>query len=386
MGDGVRPDLGELTTAPFSTIVESDRPLIVDRTVSWDANGYGSHAETAVQAPATRWYFAEGTTSGAFNLFYLLQNPGDATEARVTYLRPGAPPITRTYPLPGRSRTTIHVDADDDLASTDVSAVLEADDPISPRAMYLDGPDEPFAAGHGSAGVTAPATTWLLGEGATGPFFDLFLLLANPNTDTAQVTITYLLSDGRTFTKLYTVEPESRTTIWVDGEEIPAGSGDTPLANVAVSMTIQSPVPIVVERTMWWPGPGISDAFWTEAHNSVAAQQAGQLWAVAEGEVGGTRAAETYLLVANVDAAPVDAVVTLFFEDGTSTSRTLTLGARSRTNVRVADWFPAATGRRFSATVEASRPDTILVERSMYTSTGGQVWNAGTNSLGVRLR
>ena len=39
---------------------------------------------------------------------------------------------------------------------------------------------QPFAAGHGSAGVTAAATSWFLAEGATGAFFDLFVLLANP--------------------------------------------------------------------------------------------------------------------------------------------------------------------------------------------------------------
>ena len=38
---------------------------------------YGSHAETAVAAPSTTWLFAEGATHGSFDLFYLLQNPGD---------------------------------------------------------------------------------------------------------------------------------------------------------------------------------------------------------------------------------------------------------------------------------------------------------------------
>ena len=48
------------------------------------------------------------------------------------------------------------------------------------RAMYLSTPQQPFAAGHGSAGVTAPATRWFLAEGATGPFFDMFILIGNP--------------------------------------------------------------------------------------------------------------------------------------------------------------------------------------------------------------
>ena len=50
--------------------------------------------------------------------------------------------------------------------------------------MYLDAPGQGFAAGHESAGVTAPATQWFLAEGATGAFFDLFVLVANPATPT----------------------------------------------------------------------------------------------------------------------------------------------------------------------------------------------------------
>ena len=37
-----------------------------------------------------------------------------------------------------------------------------------------------FNAGHESAAVRFADTQWFLAEGATGPFFDLFILLANP--------------------------------------------------------------------------------------------------------------------------------------------------------------------------------------------------------------
>ncbi len=46
--------------------------------MSWDADGYGSHAERGILTrTATKWYFAEGATFGPFNLFYLVQNPND---------------------------------------------------------------------------------------------------------------------------------------------------------------------------------------------------------------------------------------------------------------------------------------------------------------------
>ena len=76
----------------FSTLIESDVPVAVERTMTWGGGmgaGYGSHAERASSGPATTWYFAEGATHGAFDLFYLLQNPAPtAATATITYLLP----------------------------------------------------------------------------------------------------------------------------------------------------------------------------------------------------------------------------------------------------------------------------------------------------------
>ena len=379
-----------LTSNDFATIVESDQSIILDRTMTW-GGGYGSHAETGVAGPSTTWFLAEGSTSGDFSLFYLLQNPNPvATVATVRYLLPfGQSPIVRTYALPPNSRTTIPVDAEGGtLAATDVSAEITA--PLGivvERAMYRSTAAQPFAAGHNSAGVTAPATSWFLAEGATGPFFDCFILLANPNGQPATATIDYLLSDGRTFSKAYTVPANGRFTVWVDEEQLPAGSGVRPLANVAVSSAVTSSIPIVVERTMWWPGPETTSDFWTEAHNSPGATATATRWALAEGEVGGAQNAATYILIANTSATPGSARVRLYFEDGTNVERTFALLPRSRRNVNVSADFPAAAGRRFGSVIESvgSPAAAIVVERAMYTSPGGVVWAAGTNALATPI-
>ena len=107
------------------------------------------------------------------------------------------------------------------LAATDVSAIIEVvnDMPIIvERAMYLNGQGRLFNAGHESAGVTAPSVDWFLAEGATGPYFDMFLLLANPGDTEAKVEATYLLGGGGTETRTYTIGAQSRKTIWVDLE------------------------------------------------------------------------------------------------------------------------------------------------------------------------
>jgi hypothetical protein len=382
----------QVTSPDFSIVVEADEQIVLDRTMSW-ANGLGSHAETAVQGPATTWYLAEGSTSSVFSLFYLIQNPNPAaTTLTVRYLLPGGQaPIVRTYNLPGSSRTTIPVDDQGGiLASTDVSAVLTAPLPIVvERAMYRNTPTQAFAAGHNSAGVTQLATSWFLAEGATGAFFDCFVLLANPNDQATTATISYLLSDGRTFTKSYSVPANGRYTVWVDNEEIPGGSGIRPLTNVAVSSTVTSTLPIIVERTMWWPSPEITPSeYWAEAHNSPGATATGTSWALAEGEVGGAQNAETYILIANTSATAGTVQVTLYFEDGTSVSRTFGLLARSRRNVSVSTDFPTAANRRFGAVIDSigATPAEIVVERAMYTSPGGATWAAGTNAAGMRRR
>ena len=144
-------DLPDLPSGSFSLVVESDIPLAVERTMRWDASGYGTHAERAGTAPATRWFLAEGSTTGTFSLFYLLQNPG-LVPANVTirYLRPAPlPPIERVYLLPPVSRTTVPVNTEaPELASTDVSAAIDADQPIVvERAMYLSRPGQPLPPG-----------------------------------------------------------------------------------------------------------------------------------------------------------------------------------------------------------------------------------------------
>ena len=80
-------EFAELQGHAFATVVESDVFVAVDRLVQWD-QARGSHAEHGLPGPSTEWYFAEGATYTGFALFYLLQNPGDASaHVTVTYLR-----------------------------------------------------------------------------------------------------------------------------------------------------------------------------------------------------------------------------------------------------------------------------------------------------------
>ena len=82
--------LAGLAGVDFSTRLECDAAVVLDRTMWWDATGYGAHAETAVPGPASTWYLAEGATHSGFDLYYLIQNP-NATDVTVDieFLLPG---------------------------------------------------------------------------------------------------------------------------------------------------------------------------------------------------------------------------------------------------------------------------------------------------------
>ncbi len=384
-------------TGSFATTIESSALVVADRTVSWDGTGYGSHAESAVEAPRTTWYFAEGATMAGFNTFYLLLNPGSSpADVTITYLRAGRTPRTRAYTVPAGARQTVWVDMErwddgDSLEAAEVSARIDATAPIiAERAMYLDRGGQLFTAGHDSVGLTAPATRWLLAEGATGAWFDLFILLANPSSQAANVRLRFLLGDGTVIEHREVVPALSRATVWVDalGQDatlIAQNPDYARLADAAVStdVIVDNGVGVLVERAMWWPG---DSSTWAEAHNSGGVTETATRWALAEGEVGGSRNARTFVLVSNPSDTAATIAVTLLSETQAAETTYYTVGANSRFNIALGEpgFFPSAAGRRVGLLVESTSVP-VVVERAMYSDAAGQQWAAGTNAVGTRL-
>ena len=381
----------------FATTIESSTLVVADRTVSWDGTGYGSHAESATEAPRTTWYFAEGATMGGFNTFYLLLNPGTSPAAvTVTYLRAGRAPRVKTYEVPAGARQTVWVDMErwedgDSLEAAEVSARIDATAPIiAERAMYLDRNGQLFTAGHDSVGLTAPATRWLLAEGATGSWFDLFILLANPSDQAADVRLRFLLGDGTVIEHREVVPAMSRATVWVDalGREpglIALNPDYARLADTAVStdVVVDNGVGVLVERAMWWPG---DSSTWGEAHNSGGVTQTATRWALAEGEVGGARNTKTYVLVSNPTDSSATIQVTMLSESQAPETQTYTVGPNSRFNIALGEpaFFPNAVGRRVGLLIESTGVP-VVVERAIYGDAGGQQWASGTNAVATRL-
>jgi Tol biopolymer transport system component len=383
-GGAATVDIGAISgfeASDASTIVESDRLVVVDRAMEWGidpvptGHGYGSHAETAAPAASTRWFLAEGSTVLGFELFYLLQNPQPTiAHTTVRYLLSSGTVITRTYDMAPRSRTTIYVNVIPGIEEIDVSADISADQPImAERAMYRTTPGQHFGLGTVSAGVTAPSTRWFLAEGATGFFFDLYVLFANPSDSDAHISVDYAREDGIVVNKTYLIRAHSRFSVYVDS--IP-GLEHTSVATTVVST---NNVPIVVERAMYWPG-GFFDYY--EGHTSVGTTGTAQRWVVARGD--GEAATQTFVLFANTENRPGQVTLRIMTPAGFNGSlqRVVNLPANSRTTVELTG-MPAVYG--ILAESSGPSPVELVVESAVYRSYRGALWAAGSNAVATPL-
>jgi hypothetical protein len=373
-----------------STVVTSSNgsPLIVERTMRWSETGqYGAHGEKAAAGPAPAWYFAEGS-QGFFSTYILLTNPQTtASSATLQFLPDGGSPLTRTYPLAPLSRRTIYAGDIPELVDRSFGTVVTFAQPgVAERAMYFrSSPGELWRAGHESAGVNAPATSWFLAEGATGPFFDTFVLLANPGAEPADVLLTFLPAAGAPVERTLTMAPQSRHTVNLEALTPAAPS----LASAAVATRVTASRPIIVERAQYWP---YTAAGWYEAHNSFGVTALGTSWGLAEGRVGNPAGwpagdYQTYVLLANPAMTAATVTVTFLRGQDAPIVKTFEIAAQSRRNVMIAgpnSDVPELANELFGAVVQSTQP--IAVERAMYsTPAGGLPFEAGSNATATRL-
>ena len=114
----------------------------------------------------------------------------------------------------------------------------------------------------------------------------------------------------------------------------------------ATTVTSTNAVPIVVERAMYWPA-GSSTT--TKGTCPRRRRSRGRPGSSPQGEVGGAQGAETFVLIANTAAAPVNVTVyplaenTLHLSPGPGSARQLTIPANSRVTVPLSSLVPAGS-------------------------------------------
>ena len=361
----------------ISSIVTSSSgaPLIVERSMFWDATSYGSHGSAAGEGARTQFLFSEGS-QGFFDTFLLLANASATTAANVTvqFLPERGLVVTRTYEVPPTTRLTVYAGGIPEIVNTSFSTRVESDLPIvAERAMYFGTPL--FSGGHNSLGSPLPATQWFFGEGATGAFFNTFFLLGNTSSRAANVEMTYRLMSGASVVVNRVVPAFSRLTINPTTEH-------ASLEDASFSVEIVSDEPLMAERSMYW---SLASGAWYEGHNATGVNEPGLKWGLAEGRVGTDRDFQTYILIGNTATEEVTVRVTFLRVGGGTVSKVYPLAANTRFNLHVNSMVPELSNEEFGAVVEVVEGGPIIVERSLYNTSGGQVFAAGTSTSAVRL-
>jgi hypothetical protein len=366
----------QLGATAFSATVTSHLglPIAVERTLRWDATGYGMHTEKTAPSLSRTWLFAEGA-QGFYQTFFLLTNPSPtANVATLRFLRENGTEVTRTFALAPRSRRTIFAGDIPELVNQSFGTVVTfAFAGAAERAMYFGSPV--FNGGHESAGATRPSTDWFLAEGATGSFFTTFVLLSNPNATPATVTLTYMREGGGTITRTRTMPAASRLTINVALE-------DASLTATSLATRVTSDVPVVAERSMYWPfDPGS----WLEAHNAFGVTGTAPRWALAEGRVGGPFAFQTFVLVANPGTTAANLTLTFLRTTGAPITKSATVPAGARLTITTGpgSMVPELANESFGVVMASDQP--VFAERALYSNASNVFWAAGSAATATAL-
>ena len=212
----------------------------------------------------------------------------------------------------------------------------------SPSARCTSARDPLWIGGHESAGVTAPSPSWFLAEGATGAFFDTFVLLANPIADAEGRHVHVLCRDpARRSTMTRTIPGDSRLTINIEAEDPSTrqrrgrDAGDVDAADHrrarAVLAAIRAPQ-------------------WYEAHNSFGVTAPARKWGLAEGRVGGPRGAIRPTSCWRTRTNDAEVTITFLREDGAAPPpQTFTVPPRAAST--------CAVGRRRRRTIRRRRSE-----------------------------
>jgi hypothetical protein len=342
----------------FSTKVECEGTIAVDRTMFWDGptGTKGYHSSIGTNTLSKTWYLPEGSSAWGFETWTAILNP-NATDANIklSYMTADGPVVVQKT-LPANCRATYSMAAD--IGTADASIKVESDIcVVAERSMYRNNRRE----GSCSIGATAPASDFYLAEGAVGydVGFTTYVLIQNPNNSTNDVKLTYQTPGGPALGPHFTMKPNSRQTVKVN---------DGMPANTDVSTVVHGSKPIIAERAVYWDN-GTGLAF----HASIGLAGPHKIFLLPDGQT--SEGFETWTLVENPNSTPADVVIHYFPQGGGKTiTFTDTIPAASRRSYSMVDKVPS--GR---ASVLVTSESNIIVERSMYMNNRG----AGTDTIGT---
>ncbi len=335
--------------------------------------GTGKISGSEVWALPYTFYFAEGYTGSNFREYLCLGNPFSITaNVNITYLFPDGTTQPQTVTIAPDSHTTVFVN---EVVGPDkeVSCKLESNLPImAERPMYFNY-DGGLDGGDDAVGSTGTSTIWYFAEGYTGPGFEEWICVLNPQDQAADLTFNF--------------QTEEDGVKAVTGQSVPAHSrrsfkvNDLLGSNFQTSLRLDSNLPVVAERPMYFNYQGTSSWNWTGGHCVMGAASLAYQYSFAEGT---TRPGfEEWLTLQNPnsDAISINAVYRFGSGQGDPVTASYTVEGGKRSTIYV----PQAVGTDKDVSVTLSSSSPFLAERPMYfLYTGfGVNWNGGHCVIGA---
>lgn len=338
--------------------------LLLFSNIAVAANNGNPSSSRGISTTSAKWYLAEGSTAWGFTTEISILNPNEEeVTVRISYSLPVGEEQVIT--IPERSQTTVYPQT---MFENDFSTTVECLEGLGiavSRRMSWYSPEGPFDVqippGDNSAsiGVTAPSKNWYLPEGSSAWGFETWLLIQNPGTQQATVTMTYMIEGEDPLSIDRVIPPMSRETFSMASD---IGEKDA-------SILVSSDRDIIAERSMFRNAR-------REGHGSIGAQEPNQDFYLAEGTIGWGYT--TYILIQNPQGNTNDIAVTYMTPAGTK-EEAFQMPPNSRKTINVNEKHPDLPHPDFSTRVHGSQP--IIAERAMYWGNG--LWERCHDSIGL---
>lgn len=241
---------------------------------------------------------------------------------------------------------------------------------LIPRLAYIGRERDRGGLPVGIAPAPGPiASTWYFAEGYTGPGFDQYLTVQNPNPGPVTIDVTYYLTGAAPVVKSFDILGNARFTISVHDDTQGVGRNNGQGWPVSTRVTSRGGQGIIVERPIYFVyGPGFQGA-----SDVLGANQLNTTWYFAEGFTGAQSGAyrfDEYLTMLNPNSSDGQATITYFLDGAAPETRVVPLPGNSRTTVIVHDppsaGNPGGLGRNLAHSTRVQTSVPTVVERPMY--------------------
>ncbi len=323
-----------------------------------------------VPPAACSFYFAEGYTGEGFQEYLCIGNPGPrAATAEVTFLFNDGTVKEESYGIPARSRYTVDVNAVvGEGREVSIAVRSPAADLVAERPMYFNYKGK-WNGGSTAVGAKYPARDWYFAEGTTLEGFDQYVTVMNTGPSAAELTFRYMVEGEGPRVLTGRVQAASRAT-FVTRDQVGGMKN--------VSLHLESNLPVVAERPVYFSYRGLASGGWTGGHNVLGANRPSCTWYFSEGT---TRAGfEEWLCLQNPGTSEI--TVNASYQLGPGQGEPIAKSYRVPPAQRVTVSVNRELGPGKDCSVFLTGDSEFIAERPVYFLYKGE-WDGGHDVLGA---